>query len=207
MKRTFNRAGMTARGPADRGYRRLSARRPPPPARPPTRPSPAAASGAWSTRSTSCPASSRSPRATPAAPSEPDLRGGLGGRSPATPSRSTWSTTRRRSPTRSCSTSSGTTSIRSRGTPVLRPRARSTARRIFVHDEDAEAARRGFEGRGAEAASSSRSSPRSRRRRAFWPAEGYHQDYYKKNPVRYKFYRSSCGRDQRLEEIWGKSGE
>jgi peptide-methionine (S)-S-oxide reductase len=37
----------------------------------------------------------------------------------------------------------------------------------------------------------------------FYPAEEYHQDYYKKNPVRYKFYRYSCGRDQRLEEIWG----
>ncbi|MRI34689.1 peptide-methionine (S)-S-oxide reductase [Endozoicomonas sp. OPT23] len=38
----------------------------------------------------------------------------------------------------------------------------------------------------------------------FYPAEGYHQDYYKKNPVRYKFYRYNCGRDQRLKEIWGK---
>lgn len=38
----------------------------------------------------------------------------------------------------------------------------------------------------------------------FYPAEDYHQDYYKKNPVRYKFYRFNCGRDQRLEEIWGK---
>ena len=38
----------------------------------------------------------------------------------------------------------------------------------------------------------------------FWTAEEYHQDYYKKNPVRYHFYRWSCGRDQRLEEIWGK---
>lgn len=37
----------------------------------------------------------------------------------------------------------------------------------------------------------------------FWPAEGYHQDYYKENPVRYKFYRYNCGRDQRLEELWG----
>ena len=37
----------------------------------------------------------------------------------------------------------------------------------------------------------------------FWPAEEYHQDYYKKNPLRYKFYRSSCGRDRRLEAIWG----
>jgi peptide-methionine (S)-S-oxide reductase len=39
----------------------------------------------------------------------------------------------------------------------------------------------------------------------FWPAEEYHQDYYKKNPVRYHFYRFNCGRDQRLEEIWGKA--
>ena len=38
----------------------------------------------------------------------------------------------------------------------------------------------------------------------FYLAEEYHQDYYKKNPVRYKFYRSGCGRDRRLEELWGK---
>jgi len=37
----------------------------------------------------------------------------------------------------------------------------------------------------------------------FYKAEEYHQDYYKKNPVRYKFYRYNCGRDQRLREIWG----
>ncbi len=37
----------------------------------------------------------------------------------------------------------------------------------------------------------------------FWPVEDYHQDYYLKNPVRYKYYRWSCGRDQRLEDIWG----
>ena len=37
----------------------------------------------------------------------------------------------------------------------------------------------------------------------FWPAEGYHQDYYRKNPVRYKFYRWNCGRQARLEELWG----
>ena len=37
----------------------------------------------------------------------------------------------------------------------------------------------------------------------FWEAEEYHQAYYQKNPVRYKFYRFSCGRDNRLEEIWG----
>jgi len=38
----------------------------------------------------------------------------------------------------------------------------------------------------------------------FYPAEQYHQDYYQKNPLRYKFYRYSCGRDQRLDELWGK---
>jgi peptide-methionine (S)-S-oxide reductase len=38
---------------------------------------------------------------------------------------------------------------------------------------------------------------------AFYPAEEYHQDYYKKNPIRYAYYRSGCGRDARLKEIWG----
>jgi peptide-methionine (S)-S-oxide reductase len=37
----------------------------------------------------------------------------------------------------------------------------------------------------------------------FYPAEDYHQDYYKKNPIRYKIYRYGCGRDQRLQELWG----
>jgi len=40
----------------------------------------------------------------------------------------------------------------------------------------------------------------------FYAAEDYHQDYYKKNPVRYKFYRYNCGRDQRLTELWGAAG-
>jgi peptide-methionine (S)-S-oxide reductase len=39
----------------------------------------------------------------------------------------------------------------------------------------------------------------------FYPAEEYHQDYYKKNPFRYKFYKYNCGRAQRLKELWGKS--
>jgi len=38
----------------------------------------------------------------------------------------------------------------------------------------------------------------------FYAAEDYHQDYYKKNPVRYKFYRYNCGRDARLDDVWGK---
>lgn len=39
----------------------------------------------------------------------------------------------------------------------------------------------------------------------FYPAETYHQDYYKKNPVRYKFYRYRCGRDAEIEKVWGNS--
>lgn len=38
----------------------------------------------------------------------------------------------------------------------------------------------------------------------FYLAEKYHQDYYKKNPLRYKYYRYSCGRDKRLEQLWGE---
>ena len=38
----------------------------------------------------------------------------------------------------------------------------------------------------------------------FTPAEEYHQDYYRKNPVRYNFYKYSCGRAKRLEQLWGK---
>ncbi|MBI4764024.1 MAG: peptide-methionine (S)-S-oxide reductase MsrA [Deltaproteobacteria bacterium] len=37
----------------------------------------------------------------------------------------------------------------------------------------------------------------------FFPAEDYHQHYYRKNPIRYKFYRARCGRDKRLKELWG----
>jgi peptide-methionine (S)-S-oxide reductase len=39
----------------------------------------------------------------------------------------------------------------------------------------------------------------------FYPAEDYHQDYYLKNPIRYKFYRAGCGRDGVLEQLWGSA--
>ena len=38
----------------------------------------------------------------------------------------------------------------------------------------------------------------------FYPAEEYHQDYYKKNPIRYAYYRNACGRDKRVEQLWGQ---
>jgi len=41
----------------------------------------------------------------------------------------------------------------------------------------------------------------------FYPAEEYHQDYYRKNPIRYKFYRGTCGRDRRLHELWGNEAK
>lgn len=41
----------------------------------------------------------------------------------------------------------------------------------------------------------------------FWPVEEPHQDYYQKNPIRYGFYRRGCGRDNRLQQIWGKVKE
>lgn len=40
--------------------------------------------------------------------------------------------------------------------------------------------------------------------KTFWDAEGYHQDYYKKNPRKYKYYRNGCGRDKRVEQLWAK---
>jgi hypothetical protein len=38
----------------------------------------------------------------------------------------------------------------------------------------------------------------------FWPAEAYHQNYARRNGLKYKYYRWSCGRDRRLEQVWGK---
>jgi peptide-methionine (S)-S-oxide reductase len=76
---------------------------------------------------------------------------------------------------------------------------------IFVHDDEqrrlAEASRKKIEtsGKFSEPIATEIASAGT-----FYKAEDYHQDYYLKNPAKYKFYRWGCGRDQRLEELWGK---
>jgi peptide-methionine (S)-S-oxide reductase len=75
---------------------------------------------------------------------------------------------------------------------------------IFYHDEEqkrlAEASKAAIEKskpfKGAIVTEITRATE-------FYPAEDYHQDYYLKNPVRYKFYRNGCGRDNRLKQLWG----
>ena len=72
----------------------------------------------------------------------------------------------------------------------------------------AAAGRRGLEGRAREVEALQGADRHADRRwpATFYPAEDYHQDYYMKNPVRYKFYRSGCGRDARLEGVLGRQG-
>jgi len=73
--------------------------------------------------------------------------------------------------------------------------ANSTERELAIESRDAVSARFPSETVHTEILDAS----------AFWPVEEGHQDYYLKNPVRYKYYRWNCGRDQRLKEIWGES--
>jgi peptide-methionine (S)-S-oxide reductase len=76
---------------------------------------------------------------------------------------------------------------------------------IFVHDEAqrklAEASRSALE---ASHRLPSRVVTEIRPAGDFHPAEEYHQDYYVKNPIRYKFYRTTCGRDAVLDRLWGE---
>jgi len=77
---------------------------------------------------------------------------------------------------------------------------------IFYHDEEqrrlAEASRQPVQKRFREPVQTE-ISPAG----AFYVAEDYHQDFYQKNPVRYKFYRHNCGRDKRLQQLWGKKND
>ena len=78
---------------------------------------------------------------------------------------------------------------------------------IFFHNEEqralAEAAKKQAQGRFAPRVVHTEITKAG----AFYKAEDYHQDYHEKNPVRYKLYRFNCGRDQRLEELWGKTNK
>jgi peptide-methionine (S)-S-oxide reductase len=77
---------------------------------------------------------------------------------------------------------------------------------IFFHDEDqrraAEASKQKVEARfpGKNVVTQIVAAS------TFYPAEEYHQDFYKKSPARYQSYRSGCGRDRRLRELWGDEG-
>ena len=77
---------------------------------------------------------------------------------------------------------------------------------VFVHDAEqrqaAEASKRSLEASGRfQQKIVTEIVPAG----VFYPAEEYHQDFYKKNPLRYNSYRAGCGRDRRLKELWGES--
>ena len=73
---------------------------------------------------------------------------------------------------------------------------------IFFHDEAQRAAAEESKGR-VEAELHAKVVTEITAASAFYRAEEYHQDYYKKNPVRYHLYRNGCGRDRRLQQLWG----
>lgn len=73
---------------------------------------------------------------------------------------------------------------------------------IFVHDEQQKAAAEASKAALARDKKLSAVPVEILPASTFTPAEDYHQDYYKKNPIRYKFYRNGCGRDARLQQLW-----
>ncbi|NCC06254.1 MAG: peptide-methionine (S)-S-oxide reductase [Proteobacteria bacterium] len=73
---------------------------------------------------------------------------------------------------------------------------------VFFGDEAEESAARASKAQ-LEAARGFKIATEILPRTEFYAAEEYHQDYYKKNPLRYHFYRQGCGRDQRLKQLWG----
>ena len=81
-------------------------------------------------------------------------------------------------------------------------RGESYATAIFVNDDSqrqlAESSKR-----ETEASLGKKIATPIEAAKPFFPAEDYHQDYYEKNPLRYRYYRWSCGRNQRVEELWG----
>lgn len=77
---------------------------------------------------------------------------------------------------------------------------------IFVHDDaQLAAAQRSLAELGKTKPFKAPIVTKIERAGPFYPAEDYHQDYYRKNPIRYAYYRSGCGRDIRLESLWGKA--
>ncbi|MBB5518651.1 peptide-methionine (S)-S-oxide reductase MsrA [Amphiplicatus metriothermophilus] len=81
-------------------------------------------------------------------------------------------------------------------------RGHSYTTAIFVANAQERAAAEAAKNEAAEILGAPVVTP-IRDRTRFWRAEDYHQDYYKKNPRRYRYYRAACGRDWRIEKLWG----
>ena len=75
---------------------------------------------------------------------------------------------------------------------------------IFYHDEEQKRLAEQTKQKLKESGRFSRVAVEVQPLTDFYPAEKYHQNFYQKNPVRYKRYRTGCGRDQRLQELWGE---
>lgn len=82
-------------------------------------------------------------------------------------------------------------------------RGKSYRTAIFTQNEEQKAAAKAAKQRAAKALGRSIVTPINGAA-TFYPAEGYHQDYYKKSPLKYKYYRFSCGRDAKVKQVWGK---